>query len=72
MQARLVKISLLFFYKHFKMVIIAYNFKGITISNNMRTYFKQFASSCLNSRCSPGTYLTPLVETNNMYAPTLN
>jgi len=32
----------------------------------MRTYFKQFASSCLNNRCSPGTYLTPLVVTSGI------
>ena len=38
---------LIIFNKHFKMVVIAYHFKGIKISNNMSMYFKQFVSSCL-------------------------
>ena len=38
MQTSLVKRSL-FFYKRFKMVITAYHFKGIKISNNMNMFF---------------------------------
>jgi len=43
------------------MVIIAYHFKGIKMSNNMSMYLKQFVSLCSNNIVSPGTYLTPLV-----------
>ena len=43
------------------MVIIAYHFKSIKISNNMSMYLKQFVSLCSNNRVSPGIYLTPLV-----------
>ena len=37
---------LFIFHKRFKMVITAYHFKGIKISNNMNMEFLQFVSSC--------------------------
>ena len=37
---------LIIFHERFKMVITAYHFKGINISNNMNMEFLQFVSSC--------------------------
>jgi len=42
----LSKKILIIFHRRFKMVITAYHFKGIKISNHMNMEFLQFVSSC--------------------------
>jgi len=42
----LSKKILIILHRRFKMVITAYHFKGMNISNNMNFEFLQFVSSC--------------------------